>query len=174
MSRIAYDLSLIKAFAFDVDGVLSPSTIPVDAEGTPMRMANIKDGYALQLAARLGYPIAIITGGRSNAVVGRYTALGIKDIFQGCALKLPVFTQWLADRNLEAEQVLYMGDDIPDLPVLRNTGLPCCPYDAAFEVKAESRYISPHGGGYGCVRDVVQQVLAAHGQWLSDLHAFGW
>lgn len=174
MSRISYDLSLIKAFAFDVDGVLSPSTIPVDTEGTPMRMANIKDGYALQLAARLGYPIAIITGGRSKSVANRYAALGITDIFQGCTLKLPVFKQWITERGLDVSQVIYMGDDIPDLPVLRHTGLPCCPYDAAFEVKSESRYISPHGGGYGCVRDVVQQVLAAHGQWLSDLNAFGW
>lgn len=174
MSKINFDLKSIRAFAFDVDGVLSPSTIPMGEDGIPARMVNIKDGYALQLAAKLHYPIAIITGGRSEAVRKRYEALGVTDVFEGCALKLPVFRQWCEDNNLSPDEVLYMGDDIPDMPVLRAAGLPCCPADAAHDVRSEALYISPFEGGRGCVRDVMQQVLAARGEWMSDLHAFGW
>lgn len=174
MSAINYDLTKIKGFAFDIDGVLSPSTIPMDENGTPLRMVNIKDGYALQLAVKLGYKIAIITGGTTRANEVRYSALGIKDIYQGVAKKLPCLTQWLTDNALSPEEVVYMGDDIPDLPVLRAVGLSCAPHDAASEVLATARYISRFNGGYGCVRDVVEQVLRANGQWMADSKAFGW
>ncbi len=115
MSAIDYDLKKIKAFAFDVDGVLSPSTIPLSSEGEPLRMVNIKDGYALQLAVKYGYEIAIITGGTSFAVKTRYEGLGITNIFQGSAKKLPVLTAWMESKGLEPDEVAYMGDDIPDL-----------------------------------------------------------
>lgn len=174
MSRINYDLTAIRAFAFDVDGVLSPSVIPMSAEGEPMRMANIKDGYAMQLASKRGYPIFIITGGRSEAIRNRYAALGVKEIHEGCAFKLPVFEDCLSRYGLTAAQVAYVGDDIPDLPVLQCAGLPCCPSDAAHEVKEACNYISPAAGGYGCARDIIEQVLTAQGKWMSDMHAFGW
>lgn len=174
MSGIAYDLKKIKAFAFDVDGVLSPSVIPTDENGTPVRMVNIKDGYALQLAAKTGYKLIIITGGDSVAVKKRYEALGIKDIYLKAGMKLPLLEEWMLRNNLAAEEVLYMGDDIPDLQCMRVAGLPCCPHDAAVEVRETSLYISPFSGGYGCVRDVVRQVLIAHGNWLKDDKAFGW
>lgn len=174
MSAINYDLKRIRAFAFDVDGVLSPSTIPLSEDGVPLRMVSIKDGYALQLAVKRGFKIAIITGGNTRAVQVRFEALGIKDIFQGAAQKLPIFEKWLSDNNLTAEEVLFMGDDIPDLPVLRAAGLPCAPRDAASEVLATATYVSRFDGGYGCVRDVVEQTLKAHGAWLGDQKAFGW
>lgn len=174
MSAIDYDLKKIRAFAFDVDGVLSPSTIPMSDDGMPMRMLNIKDGYALQLAVKCGYRIAIITGGRSDAIVKRYNALGIRDIYQGCAHKLDVFLEWISENNLKPEEVLYMGDDIPDLQVMRHAGLPCSPFDACWEAKQTSVYVSKITGGYGCVRDVVEQVMKAHDDWMREDKAFGW
>jgi len=174
MSGINYDLKKIRAFAFDVDGVLSPSVIPMSEEGEPLRMANIKDGYALQLAAKLGYKMAIITGGDTLAVKNRYEALGIKDIFQKASHKLEVFSKWISENCLNPEEIMYMGDDIPDLKCMRIAGLPCAPRDAAWEVRETAVYVSKYDGGYGCVRDVVEQVLKANGQWLSDAHAFGW
>lgn len=174
MSGINYDLTKIKGFAFDVDGVLSPSVMPMSAEGEPLRMANIKDGYALQLAAKLGYKLAIITGGNTIAVKNRFEALGFTDIFQKASHKLEIFLKWMEDNELNPEEVVYFGDDIPDLKCMRAAGLPCAPRDAAWEARETAIYVSKFDGGYGCVRDVVEQVLKAKGEWLSDAHAFGW
>lgn len=168
-SRLTDRLSAVRAFAFDIDGVLSLVCTPMDAAGVPMRTANIQDGYVLQLAVKLGYPIAIITGGTNEAVVGRYRGLGIADVFLGCASKLGTYQSWRDRHGLADEQVLYMGDDMPDLPILRCVGLPTCPADAAVDVKREAAYISPYEGGRGCVRDVVEQVLRCHGQWGHDM-----
>lgn len=174
MSAIDYDLTKIKGFAFDVDGVLSPSTIPMADDGMPMRMVNIKDGYALQLAIKHGYRIAIITGGRSEGIVKRYNALGIKDIFQNCADKLPVFRKWMEENNLSPEEVVYVGDDIPDLKCMRYCGLPCSPYDACWEARETAVYVSKATGGYGVARDVIEQVMKAQGEWMKEDTAFGW
>jgi 3-deoxy-D-manno-octulosonate 8-phosphate phosphatase (KDO 8-P phosphatase) len=174
MSGISYDLTKIKGFVFDVDGVLSPSTIPMSDKGEPIRMVNIKDGYALQLAIKLGYKIAIITGGKTEGIRIRYAGLGITDIYLGASTKLPILQQWLNKTGLSSDQVMYMGDDIPDLPALRKVGLPAAPYDAVAEVKETAIYISRFTGGYGCARDIIEQTLKAHGQWLKDEHAFGW
>ena len=174
MSRIDYDLSDIKAFAFDVDGVLSPSTISLHPTQGPCRMINIKDGYAMQLAAKLGYPIAIITGARGEAIEKRYTALGIKHIYMGANIKIDILKKWLQEIGVDAEHTLYMGDDIPDYEVMQTVGLPCCPHDAAADICAIAKYISPVQGGYGCARDVIEQVLRAQGHWMRDERAFGW
>lgn len=174
MSGIAYDLKKIKGLAFDIDGVLSPSTIPMSEDGTPMRMVNIKDGYALQLAVKCRFKIAIITGGDTESVRKRYNSLGIKDVYLKSSVKIDILQQWIKDNELKPEEVLYMGDDIPDLQCMRFVGLPCCPYDAASEVKQTALYISQISGGYGCVRDVLRQILIAHGCWLKDNKAFGW
>lgn len=174
MSGINYDLRKIKGFAFDVDGVLSPSVIPMAEDGNPVRMANIKDGYALQLAARLGYKLAIITGGNSPAIAGRFAALGFTDIFMKASDKIDIFNKWMNDRNLTPEETVYFGDDIPDLKCMRLAGLPCAPRDGAREARETALYVSRFDGGYGCVRDVVEQVLRANGQWLGDDRAFGW
>lgn len=174
MSGINYDLTRIRAVVFDVDGVLSPSTIPMGRDGIPKRMANIKDGYALQLAVKKGLKIAIITGGNTNNVKLRYNALGIKDIFLGASQKIDTFRQWMTDNNLDPSEVIYMGDDIPDLMCMRTAGLGCCPHDACAEARMTAKYISPMAGGYGCARDVLEQVLKAQGLWLADAEAFGW
>lgn len=173
MSKINYDLSKIKAFAFDVDGVLSSDMVPLHPNGEPMRMVNIKDGYAIQLAVRLGYNVAIITGGRTQAVYERFAALGVKDIFMGAKIKTVEYGQWLKSTGLNPEEVLYMGDDIPDYEVMKQVGLPTCPADAAPEIKEISTYISPKKGGCGCGRDVIEEVLKAQGKWMVD-EAFGW
>ncbi len=160
---INYDLTKIKGLAFDVDGVLSTNFVLLDEDGgQPRRTANIKDGYALQLAVKQGLNIAIITGGRSEAVRTRYLALGVMNIFMGAGVKIQCFDQWLEESDLQPEEVLYMGDDIP------------CPADAADEIKGISLYVSHAAGGCGCVRDVVEQVLRAQGLWMSDETAFGW
>ena len=174
MSRTDFDLSRIKAFAFDVDGVLSSNAIPLHPSGEPMRVINIKDGYALQLAAKLGYPVAIITGGRTEAVRKRFEGLGLSHVYMGVAVKIKIFEQWLAECGLQAGEVMYMGDDIPDYEVMRMAGLPACPADAAPEIKQIARYVSPFCGGMGCGRDIIEQVLRAQGKWMADEKAFGW
>lgn len=168
MSKIDYDLSQIRGIAFDVDGVLSPSTVPISESGKPQRMGNVKDGYALQLASKSGIHIAVISGGRSERIVRRMELLGIRDVWQDASDKLPVLNQWMEMYDLKKEEVAYMGDDIPDLKCLRHVGLPCCPFDAAWEVKSESIYISPLSGGYGAVRDVLEQLLRSKGLWETE------
>ena len=174
MSRTDFDLSRIKAFAFDVDGVLSPDTIPLHPSGEPMRIVNIIDGYALQFAAKMGYPIAIITGGRTEAVRKRFEGLGLNHVYMGAAVKIEIFKKWLDECGLRPDEVMYMGDDIPDYEVMQIAGLPACPADAAPEIKQIARYISPFSGGQGCGRDIIEQILRAQGKWLSDKTAFGW
>ncbi len=174
MSGINYDLKKIKGLIFDVDGVLSPSTIPMGYDGMPRRMVNVKDGYALQLAVKCGFRIAIITGGRSESVPRRLNALGITDIYQNCGSKIAKFELWIKENGLMSDEVMYMGDDIPDIECLRMAGLSCCPHDAAPEVLQTCSYISRFPGGYGCVRDVVEQIIKANNLWMSDDSAFGW
>ncbi len=171
---INYDLTKIRALFFDVDGVLSRETVGMDTNGDPLRTVNIKDGYALQLAVKRGLHIAIITGAKTEAVRTRYESLGIKDIYIAASVKLIPYEELLAKYDLQPEEVLYMGDDIPDYEVLQRVGLPCCPADAAPEIKSVCKYISHKNGGCGCGRDVLEQVLKAQGKWMSDAHAFGW
>ena len=173
MSRINYDLTRIKAFVFDVDGVLSADMVPLHPNGEPMRMVNIKDGYALQLAVRLGYIVAIITGGRTDAVRKRFEALGIPYIYMGASVKMNEYKNLIQETGLQPEEIMYMGDDIPDYEVMRQVGLPACPADASPEIKAISTYISYKNGGCGCGRDVIEQVLKAQNKWMAD-EAFGW
>ncbi len=174
MSSIAYDLTKIRGVAFDVDGVLSPSTIPTSPDGEPLRMVNIKDGYALQLAVKLGLKIAIITGGRSKGTEVRYRGLGISDIYMGASVKTDIFRKWMERHGLQPEEVAFVGDDIPDLHCLELAGLSVAPADACNDVKDMARYISPVIGGHGVARDLLEQIFRAKGQWLSDAKAFGW
>jgi 3-deoxy-D-manno-octulosonate 8-phosphate phosphatase (KDO 8-P phosphatase) len=173
VSSINYDLRKIKALAFDVDGVLSSSTIPLHPSGEPMRTVNIRDGYALQLAVKHGFHIAIITGGRTEAVRKRFAGLGVTDIYLSSCHKIHDYRDFCNRHGLRDEEVLYMGDDIPDWEVMQVCGLPCCPKDAAPEIKATARYISHLEGGAGCGRDVIEQVMKAQDLWMSD-QAFGW
>lgn len=171
---INYDLTKIKAVMLDVDGVLSKETIGMDSEGVPRRTANIKDGYAIQLAVKLGLRIAIITGGSCESIRKRYSSLGVSDIFLGSSVKINIYNRLLEKYGLKSDEVIYMGDDIPDFEVMQACGCPCCPSDAADEIKAVSLYISSRQGGCGCVREVIEQVLKARGLWKMDKVAFGW
>ena len=171
---IDYDLQQVKAVIFDVDGVLSAETIPLSAEGEPLRTVNIKDGYAIQLAVKMGLRVVILTGATTDAVRLRYERLGVEDIYMGCAVKIKTYDEFLAKYGLTDREVIYMGDDVPDLEILRRVGCPVCPQDACPDVKEVCLYVSPWRGGMGCGRDVLEQTLRAQGKWLSSEKAFGW
>ena len=176
MSKVNYDLTQIKAIAFDVDGVLSPSTIPLGPDGIPTRMVNIKDGFAIQLAVKRGYKIAIITGADSSAIVTRYRALGIKDIFTKCGTKIEAFRQWMVDNGILQEHAAFVGDDLPDYESMVFAGLSVAPADAADEIKEIATYISPAKGGYGVARDILEEIMKAQDNWATSKNekAFGW
>ena len=146
---INYDLTQIRAIVFDVDGVLSCSTIPMDSRGEPVRTINIKDGYAIQLACKVGLRIGIITGGNTAAVRKRYEGLGVKDICMGAGVKITAYEELLQRYGLKDEEVMFVGDDIPDLQVMKRVGCACCPKDACHDVKSVSTYISDCIGGHG-------------------------
>jgi 3-deoxy-D-manno-octulosonate 8-phosphate phosphatase (KDO 8-P phosphatase) len=171
---IDYDLKKIKAIIFDIDGVLSSSTIQMNDKGEPIRTVNIKDGYSIQLAVKCGIKIAIITGGKGEAIIERYRGLGVKDIYTSASVKTREYADFVQKYNLSDEEVIYMGDDIPDYEVMKICGVPCCPADAVPEIKTIAKYISHVNGGQGCGRDVIEQVLKAQDKWMSHAHAFGW
>jgi 3-deoxy-D-manno-octulosonate 8-phosphate phosphatase (KDO 8-P phosphatase) len=155
----------IKTFLFDVDGVLATDLLIVLQDGEYVRNMNSKDGYALQFAVKKGYRVAIITGGISMAVKERLIRLGIKDIYMGIRNKKETILNYIKENDLNTDEILYMGDDIPDYECLKIVGLPCCPKDAVEEIKCISKYISPFKGGYGCGRDVIEKVLKLNGHW---------
>jgi len=158
----------VNAFVFDVDGVLSDGNILVNEQGDQLRSFHIKDGYALQLAIKKGYPVAVITGGRSAGIRKRMEGLGITDVFLDVSDKASVFHRWLERRQLSAAETLYMGDDIPDRDIMKVVGLPTCPADAVEEIKALSFYVSDKKGGRGAVRDVIEKVMKLQGTWDVD------
>ena len=171
---INYELKKIKAIVFDVDGVLSLNTVAMDSEGVPVRTMNIKDGYAIQLAVKLGLKIALMTGGRNEEIRKRYAYLGVQDVFLNCKVKLNTWDTYLKENNLQPEEIIYVGDDIPDYEVMQRAGCACCPKDACADIKAISTYISDCNGGMGVARDIIEQVLRAQGKWLTSAKAFGW
>ena len=171
---INYDLNKIKAIIFDIDGVLSAETINLSTDGTPLRTVNIKDGYAIQLAMKLGLRVVILTGANVPSVRVRYEGLGVEDIYLGCGVKIKTYEEFLQKYGLSDEEVMYMGDDIPDLEIMRRVGCPVCPKDACPEIKEVSCYVSDRIGGHGCGRDVIEQVLRAQGKWVMNAKAFGW
>ncbi len=166
-------LKHINTFIFDYDGVLTDGTVYPSADGEMMRTANVKDGYALQLAVKKGYNVAIISGGKSTSMTKRLEALNIKDVYLGVDNKKEVFHRYLKENNLSTEQVLYMGDDIPDFQIMQEVGVATCPEDAVEEIKSISDYISHKEGGKGAVRDIIQQVMKVQGKWM-DGEAFHW
>ena len=158
----------INTFAFDVDGVLTDGNILVLEGGQLARTMNIKDGYALQLAVKKGYHILVISGAVAEPVKSRLHKLGIQDVFMGVENKLNKLTEYLNEKKLQWDQLLYMGDDIPDREVMLKSALPCAPADAAAEIREISKYISTSRGGEGCVRDVIEKVLKLKGDWELD------
>lgn len=171
---INYDLRKIKAVIFDVDGVLSTETITLHPTGEPLRTVNIKDGYAIQLAQKLGLRVVILTGGTTESVRLRYERLGVEDIYMGCAVKIKTYNEFIDKYGLHDDEILYMGDDIPDYEIMSRVGCPVCPSDACPDIKDISLYVSEKRGGCGCGRDVIEQVLRAQGKWLKNTKAFGW
>lgn len=156
----------IKAFVFDFDGVMTDGSVFVYADGQTVRAGNVKDGYAIQYAVKKGYTVALISGADSLSITNRMKSLGVKQIYTGCPNKLETFRKFLSDNDLRPEQVLAMGDDIPDYHILQASGVACCPADAAVEIKEIADYISIFPGGRGCVRDIIEQVLRLHGNWF--------
>jgi len=173
MANFKEDLTRVKAFIFDIDGVLSLQTIPLNSFGVPNRTVNLRDGYALQLAVKKGYIIGVISGNSSREYQKRLKRLGIKDIYLNSRSKISNFNTFLEKHNLDRSDVLFMGDDIPDYEVMKSAGVPVCPSDADSEIKQVASYISDKKGGEGCVRDVIEQVLRLHNKWM-DSEAFSW
>lgn len=158
-------LNNINTFIFDVDGVLTDGSLTLMPDGEMVRTMNIKDGYAMQLAIKKGYRIAIISGGKSEAVKNRLNKLGITDVYIGVDDKKEKFDELLLAYDLRKESILYMGDDMPDYEVMQLCGLATCPADAAPEIKNICKHISGKKGGQGCVRDIIEQVMKLHGKW---------
>lgn len=155
----------VDTFIFDIDGVMTPSHILVTTQGELLRPMNVKDGFALKQAIRKGYRVCIITGGNNEGTRIRFQDLGITDIYMGNHFKTEALNDYIQKYNINLEKVLYMGDDIPDVLPMRMVGFPTCPQDAVPEVKKISKYISDRNGGYGCVRDVIEQVMRVQGTW---------
>jgi len=164
-------LEHITTFIFDVDGVLTDGTVTITTTGEMLRRMNIKDGYALKTAIDKGFNICVISGGSNEGVRQRLKGLGIKDIYLGAHNKIEQLNEYLNIYNIETKNVLYMGDDIPDVPVMKLVGLPCCPQDAVAEIKAISKYISHKNGGKGAVRDIIEQVLKVQEKWNGNFDA---
>ncbi|MBO9633745.1 MAG: HAD-IIIA family hydrolase [Chitinophagaceae bacterium] len=167
MSLLAH-FKAITTFIFDMDGVLTDGSLLILDNGQFIRRMNIKDGYALQLAIKKGYRVAVISGSTSDPAVIRLGKLGITDVFMGVKNKTEVLQEYLTRHGVPLSEVLYMGDDIPDLAVMKLVGLPCAPADAVTEIRQVARYISHSAGGMGCVRDVIERVMKLNDQW--DLH----
>ncbi len=164
-------LSTITTLIFDVDGVLTNGIVTITSDGQLLRQMNIKDGYALKAAANAGLRICIISGGKNEGVKTRLKNLGITDVYLGVDDKVEVYNQLIDMYQLQSQEILYMGDDIPDYPVMKLVGFPCCPNDAVPEIKEASKYISNKKGGEGCVRDVIEQILKVKKKWNQNYNA---
>ena len=156
---------LIKTFVFDMDGVLTDGSVLVDSDDNWLRRMNIRDGYALQLAAQSGFGVMIISGSNSSYVHARLKKLGIVDVFMNVKIKEDFLKDIAVKKGIELKEILFMGDDIPDYCCMKIAGIGACPADAAFEIKEIASYISPLAGGCGCVRDVIEKVLKLNNMW---------
>lgn len=157
-------LQKIRCFIFDIDGVLTNGSLVV-MPGELHRIMNIRDGFAMKEAVNAGYIVTIISGGKSESVRTRLANLGLQEIFLGVEHKSDQFDKIVSHHSLAAEEILYMGDDLPDFEVMKRSGVACCPYDADVQIREISHYVSPAKGGEGCVRDVIEQVMRLHGKW---------
>lgn len=173
MSNYKEKLLKVNTFIFDYDGVLSDGSVILTSDGDALRTANVKDGYAMQLAIKKNYKIVIISGGFSESMKRRFESLNINDVFLSVDKKIDVYNQYLVNNNLQNENILFMGDDIPDYEIMLAVGVPTCPSDAVEEIKRVATYISHQPGGHGCVRDIIEQVLKVQGKWMND-DAYHW
>ncbi len=168
MSFFKEELKNVKAFVFDVDGVLSKDTSSLNEKGDPVRTANVKDGFAIRYAIAQGYPVAIITGGFVERVRLRHEKLGVRYYYENAQNKVECMEDFCRKTGIDAKDVLFMGDDLVDFHVMLHVGIPVCPQDAVYDIKAISKYISGKNGGEGCVRDIIEQTLRAQGKWVID------
>ncbi len=173
MSNYKELLKSINTFIFDYDGVMTDGSVITLNDGEAYRTSSVKDGYALQLARKKGYNVAIISGARADCMMHRLNALQITDVFLGVEKKRETYHRYLSEKTIQHSNVLFMGDDIPDYEIMLEAGLPTCPSDAAEEIKKVAKYISHCAGGKGCVRDVIEQVLKLQGKWMND-DAYHW
>jgi 3-deoxy-D-manno-octulosonate 8-phosphate phosphatase (KDO 8-P phosphatase) len=163
-------LNHIKAFVFDIDGVFTDGTFQISADGKQVRTLNGKDSYAVQLAVKKGYKVAIITGGKAEGVKESLQRAGVTDIYISAGYKMDAWEDFLsiyAD-DFKSEEIMYMGDDIPDFMVMQKAGVACAPSNAAPEIKQISHYVSPYSGGQGCVRDIIEQTLKVQSNWMLE------
>jgi 3-deoxy-D-manno-octulosonate 8-phosphate phosphatase (KDO 8-P phosphatase) len=158
----------IKNFFFDVDGVFTDGSIIVDNSGNELRVFSTRDGIAVKLATDKGYNFCVISGGKNEGVRKRLNKLGIKNVYLGVNNKMEVFKSFMNDNNLKTTETMFMGDDIPDIQILKMVGLSCCPNDAANEVREVVDYISIKKGGEGCVRDIIEQILIIQKNWIEN------
>ena len=173
MTGIESLFSQITTFIFDFDGVMTDGSVFCDFDGHPLRATNVKDGYALQLASKLGYNVAVISGAVCPSTIVRMNSLGVTDVFTGIPDKVLKLNEYMQTKGLNPEEIIFMGDDIPDLNVMQCVGLPACPADAVPEVMRISKFISERPGGKGAVRDVIKRVLKAQGKWMTA-EAYSW
>jgi 3-deoxy-D-manno-octulosonate 8-phosphate phosphatase (KDO 8-P phosphatase) len=169
MGNFKEDIARVKAFVFDVDGVMTDGGIIPTPDGDFIRRYYAKDGYAMAYAIREGYKICVISGGRGEMLRRRLEMLGVERMYLNCMDKITAIKEFMSEYELAAEEVIYMGDDIPDLECMRLVGIPVCPADACMEVIEASRYVSEYNGGQGAVRDIVEQVLRVQGRWAKNL-----
>lgn len=173
MNDINQLLAGVTTFIFDYDGVMTDGSVYMDSNGDPLRTSNVKDGYALQLAGKLGYHVAVISGAIVTNIVKRLNSLGVQDVFTGVPDKVVKLEEYMAQHGLQPEEIVFMGDDIPDLKVMHRVGVPACPADAAEEVKQISAFVSDRPGGRGCVRDIIEKTMKVQGKWMTA-EAFSW
>jgi len=168
MGNFKEDIARVRAFVLDVDGVMTDGGIISTPDGDFVRRYHAQDGYAIAYAIRCGYKVCVISGGRGDMLRRRLEMLGVTRMYLNCMNKIAAIDEFLADSALDPDQVIYMGDDIPDLECMREVGIPVCPADAASEAIEAARYVSEFRGGHGAVRDIIEQVLRARGDWARD------
>lgn len=173
MSKINYPLEKIRGIVFDIDGVLSPTTIPLGDDGIPRRMANLKDGYAMVHAVKGGLKLAIISGAIAPGLSERFAGCGVTDFYAGKLEKLSVLREWMQARGLKPEEVAYVGDDVPDIAPMRYVGLPVAPADASRDALEAALYVTDAAGGYGAGRELLEEIMRVKGIWPGDSVSFG-
>ena len=168
MGNFKEDIARVKALVFDVDGVFTDGKITVTPDNQFVRSYNAKDGFGMKVLTSRGYRVAIITGGRGSSLLERFRMLGVEDVYTDCFEKGKALEDFVARKGLKYEEILYMGDDIPDIEPMSRVGVPVCPADAAVDVIRAARYVSACKGGEGCVRDIIEQVMRSQGTWFAE------
>ena len=173
MSKINYPTEIIKGIVFDIDGVLSPTCVPLGDDGIPRRMANLKDGYAINIAVKAGLKIAIISGAEAPGLAERFALIGVTDFYNGTMEKLSKLNEWMADNDLEPSEVAFVGDDVPDVAPMCYVGLGVAPSDASRDAIEAADYVTDAAGGYGVARELLEEIMRAKGIWPTSAESFG-